>query len=201
MLGILCYTFPCRIYEQMWYFYGGPKGSNTNQFPKTQIRFRKHKPISKSTNQFRETLTNFQKHKPKSQNTNQNSRERPGKESIVRAIIHEVLRTQENAIFCYHCGWNQEEEFIYCPYHGVKDIRANCLCASLLCNYNACHFLHTWIVFYDKVSLTVANTLKCNFFFSWSTQNHEKHKHIEHIMGYIMLRHQKLVVVLMCYEI
>ena len=49
-----------------------PISENTNQYPKTQIRFRKHKPISKSTNQFRETLTNFQKHKPKSQNTNQN---------------------------------------------------------------------------------------------------------------------------------
>ena len=96
-----------------------PISENTNQIPKTQIRFPKHKPISKSTNQFRETLTNFQKHKPKSQNTNQNSRERPGKESI-QAVIHEVLRTQENAMFCYHCGRKQEEEFIYCPYRGVK---------------------------------------------------------------------------------
>ena len=96
-----------------------PISENTNQIPKMQIRFRKHKPISKSTNQFRETLTNFQKHKPKSQNTNQNSRERPGKESI-HAVIHEVLRTQENTTFCYHCGQKQEEEFIYCPYRGVQ---------------------------------------------------------------------------------
>ena len=49
--------------------YGGPKGSNTNQYPKTQTNIRKHKPIwkaqtnlkkceqiSKNTNQFPETL-------------------------------------------------------------------------------------------------------------------------------------------------
>ena len=81
--------------------YGGPKGSNTNQFPKTQTNhrkhksnsentnqipktqanFQKHKPVSRNTNQFPKTQTKISKHKPKSQNTNQNSRERPGKES------------------------------------------------------------------------------------------------------------------------
>ena len=30
--------------------YGGPKGSNTNQFPKTQISFQKHKSVSQNTN-------------------------------------------------------------------------------------------------------------------------------------------------------
>ena len=28
----------------------------------------------------------------------------------------------------------------------------------------ACHFHHAWVVSYDTVSPTVANTLKCNFF-------------------------------------
>ena len=68
----------------------------------------------------------------------------------------------------------------------------------LFCACNACHFHHTWVVFYDTVSLTVADTLKCDFF-SQSTQNHKKHKRIEHIMGYTMFGHRKLVVVLMHY--
>ena len=69
---------------------------------------------------------------------------------------------------------------------------ANCLCASLLLmslsSYLACYF-------YDTVALRVANTLKC-IFCSRSTKNHEKHEHIEHIIGYIMFRHRKLVVVI-----
>ena len=43
--------------------YGGPKGSNTNQFPKTQISFPKHKSISQNTNWFSKTQINFPKHK------------------------------------------------------------------------------------------------------------------------------------------
>ena len=39
---------------------------------------------------------------------------------------------------------------------------------------------------YDTVSLTVANILKY-IFFSQSTQNHEKHKHIEHFDGSVPL--------------
>ena len=71
--------------------YGGPKGSNTNQFtktqnslpkhktvyqntnqlPKTQISLPKHKSISQNTNQFTKTQNNFSKYKPIFQNTNQ----------------------------------------------------------------------------------------------------------------------------------
>ena len=71
--------------------YGGPKGSitnrftktqnnfpkhktisqNTKQFPKAQISFPKHKSISQNTNQFLKTRTSLPKHKPISQNTNQ----------------------------------------------------------------------------------------------------------------------------------
>ena len=48
---------------------------------------------------------------------------------------------------------------------------------------------------------SIANSRKhiTMHFFSRSTQNHEKHEHIEHIMGYIMFRHRKLVVVLLGY--
>ena len=51
--------------------YGGPKGSNTNQFTKTQNSLPKHKSISQNTNQFPKTQINFPKHKSISQNTNQ----------------------------------------------------------------------------------------------------------------------------------
>ena len=51
--------------------YGGPKGSNTNQFPKTQISFPKHKSVSQNTNQFPKTQIDFPKHKSVFQNTNQ----------------------------------------------------------------------------------------------------------------------------------
>ena len=47
--------------------YGGPKGSNTNRFPKTQINFPKHKSVSQNTNQFPKTQIDFQ-------NTNQFSK-------------------------------------------------------------------------------------------------------------------------------
>ena len=50
--------------------YGGPKGSNTNQFtktqnsfPKTQINFPKHKLVYQSTNQFPKTQISLPKHK------------------------------------------------------------------------------------------------------------------------------------------
>ena len=48
---------------------------------------------------------------------------------------------------------------------------------------------------------TIANSRfypKIQFFLA-EEQNHEKHEYIEHIMGYIMFRHRKLVVVLMRY--
>ena len=79
---------------------------------------------------------------------------------------------------------------------------------GLLMRIFSAHVTHvTFVVFthwliipgqflYDTVSLTHQNAF---FFFSQSTQNHDKHEHIEHIMGYIMLRHRKLVVVLMRY--
>ena len=54
-----------------WESYGGPKGSNTNQFPKTQINFPKHKLIVQNRNQFSKTQINFPKHKSISRNTNQ----------------------------------------------------------------------------------------------------------------------------------
>ena len=78
--------------EQFWKFvfqllscyYGGPEGSITNQFTKTQnnfakhktflktqISFPKHKLVSQNTNRFLKTQTNFSKHKPISRNTNQ----------------------------------------------------------------------------------------------------------------------------------
>ena len=43
--------------------YGGPKGSNTNQFTKTQNSFPKHKSISQNTNQFTKTQISLPKHK------------------------------------------------------------------------------------------------------------------------------------------
>ena len=49
--------------ENLCIFYGGPKGSNTNKFPKTQISLPKHKSIFRNTNQFSETQINFSKHK------------------------------------------------------------------------------------------------------------------------------------------
>ena len=52
-------------------FYGGPKGSNTNQFTKTQNSFPKHKSICQNTNQFTKTQINFPKHKSVYQNTKQ----------------------------------------------------------------------------------------------------------------------------------
>ena len=51
--------------------YGGPKGSITNQFTKTQNNFPKHKSISQNTNQFTKTQNNIPKHKSVYQNTNQ----------------------------------------------------------------------------------------------------------------------------------
>ena len=51
--------------------YGGPKGSHTNQFPKTQNSFPKHKTVSQNTNQFTKTQINFPKHKSVYQNTKQ----------------------------------------------------------------------------------------------------------------------------------
>ena len=44
------------------FLYGGPKGSNTNQFTKIQNSFPKHKSISQNTNQFTKTQINFLKH-------------------------------------------------------------------------------------------------------------------------------------------
>ena len=52
-------------------YYGGPKGSNTNQFTKTQNGFPKQKSISQNTNQFTKTQINFPKHKSVYQNTKQ----------------------------------------------------------------------------------------------------------------------------------
>ena len=51
--------------------YGGPKGSITNQFTKTQNNFPKHKSISQNTNQFTKTQNNIPKHKSVYQNTKQ----------------------------------------------------------------------------------------------------------------------------------
>ena len=51
--------------------YGGPKGSITNQFTKTQNNFPKHKSICQNTNQFTKTQNNFSKHKSVHQNTKQ----------------------------------------------------------------------------------------------------------------------------------
>ena len=51
--------------------YGGPKGSNTNQFTKTQNNFPKHESISQNTNQFTKTQINFPKHKSVYQSTKQ----------------------------------------------------------------------------------------------------------------------------------
>ena len=51
--------------------YGGLKGSNTNQFTKTQNSLPKHKTVYQNTNQFTKTQNNFLKHKPIFQNTNQ----------------------------------------------------------------------------------------------------------------------------------
>ena len=65
----------------------------------------------------------------------------------------------------------------------LKDVRGNCFCAC-----NAVAF----------VRHSITNTLKCKVL-SRNTQNHEKQEHIEHIMGYIMFRHRKLVVVSMHY--
>ena len=51
--------------------YGGPKGSNANQFTKTQNSFPKHKSISQNANQFTKTQINVPKHKSAYQNTKQ----------------------------------------------------------------------------------------------------------------------------------
>ena len=51
--------------------YGGPKGSITNRFTKTQNNFPKHKSISQNTKQFPKAQISFPKHKSISQNTNQ----------------------------------------------------------------------------------------------------------------------------------
>ena len=45
-------------------YYGGPKGSNTNQFTKTQNSFPKHISVQQNTNQFTKTQNNFLKQKP-----------------------------------------------------------------------------------------------------------------------------------------
>ena len=51
--------------------YGGPKGSITNQFTKTQINFPKHKSLYQNTKQFPKTQINCPKHKSVYQNTKQ----------------------------------------------------------------------------------------------------------------------------------
>ena len=58
--------------------YGGPKGSNTKQFTKSQINFSKHKSVYQNTKQFTKTQNNLpnhksisQKHKSVYQNTKQ----------------------------------------------------------------------------------------------------------------------------------
>jgi len=51
--------------------HGGPKGSNTNKYSKTQINIRKHKSIFENTNQFSKTQINFRKH------ANENSKHMP----------------------------------------------------------------------------------------------------------------------------
>ena len=44
-------------------YYGGPKGSITNQFTKTQNNFPKQKLVYQNTNQFLKTKTSLPKHK------------------------------------------------------------------------------------------------------------------------------------------
>ena len=51
--------------------YGGPKGSITNQFPKTKNNFPKHKSIFQNTSQFTKTQNNFPKHKSVYRNAKQ----------------------------------------------------------------------------------------------------------------------------------
>ena len=51
--------------------YGGPKGSITNQFTKTQNNFLKQKSIFQNTKQFPKTQNNFPKHKSVYQNIKQ----------------------------------------------------------------------------------------------------------------------------------
>ena len=55
----------------LFIYYGGPKGSITNQFTKTQINFPKHNSVYQNTKQFPETQINFPKHKSVYQNTEQ----------------------------------------------------------------------------------------------------------------------------------
>ena len=66
--------------------------------------------------------------------------------------------------------------------HNLLKRKCSLKLCSLFCTHNACHFHHTWVVF---VQHSIANTLECNLF-SRSTQNNEKHEHIECIMGCIM---------------
>ena len=85
--------------------YGGPKGSITNQFAKTQNNISKHKPISRNTNQFTKTQnnfsktqTNFSKHKSVYRNTKQFLKTQtnfPKHKSVYRNT-KQFLKTQTN---------------------------------------------------------------------------------------------------------
>ena len=63
--------------------------------------------------------------------------------------------------------------------------------AHLFCTCNTCHFHHSCTTQYCR-------TYQDAKLFSGSARNHEKHQHIEHIMG-DNVQHRKLVVVLMRY--
>ena len=86
--------------------YGGPKGSNTKQFTKTQNNLPKHKTIYQITNQFTKTQNNLpnhksisQKHKSVYQNTNQFPESQIKRLGTCSMIIREILEETHSQDF------------------------------------------------------------------------------------------------------
>ena len=112
--------------------YGGPKGSITNQFPKTQISLPKHKPISQNKNQFTKTQTNFPKHKSKYWALAPWLSESAWKELIPRIFCFQYSDFYSavevfTKMFCHNCGSELLEEYLYCSPYGKKLIHKTLL--------------------------------------------------------------------------
>ena len=117
--------------------YGGPKGSHTNQFTKTQNSFPKHKSVYQNTNQFPKTQISLPKHKTISQNTNQFRETQIKRLGTCSVIIREPERDSfpgfpasnmatsnmlsgHSKMFCHNCGSKELQERFYRSQCGTK---------------------------------------------------------------------------------
>ena len=120
--------------------YGGPKGSNTNQFTKTQISFPKHKSVYQNTNQFLKTQISLPKHKTISLNTNQFSKTQISlpKHKSISQNTNQFTKTQNN-FFKYKPIFQNTNQFtktqINFTKHKPISQNTNQKTGLLLCHY------------------------------------------------------------------